>query len=416
MNTLDILPNQVSQVNPQEPQQQENHPNDPTDWMDGLSDGEAPKTKLKLKSLAELSHDCEPPKTLVRGLLPLPGIVWFYGMWSSFKSFVALNLAVCVASGLPWCGRDTRKSGVVYLAGEGHRSVTHRLMALKLKNNLSPDLPLWVSDKGGQLDEEGVEEVTSVIKALGKEIGLIIIDTQARWQVGEENSNSESRLFVDCITRLAEEHNATVVVVHHTDKNGNGLRGAGNYAGSADAILRVDKKVEDGERWAVLKVEKMKDGKDDQLFGLLGEEYTLPPPWRDECGDPISTLVFHHEDYQNRERVKLEQEVLDIVREHPGGSQTMLKKEMKNLLGIGVNKAVKVLDDLVDQGKLKCESEGAGRPKCYTVSPGHTAREPHGRTDRPEMGRGASGEDVTFTALPVTPNPFKRTPKAYSRA
>ncbi|WP_030185587.1 AAA family ATPase [Streptomyces sp. NRRL S-813] len=52
-----------------------------------------------------------------------------YGLSGTFKSFMTLDTAACVATGIPWHGQTTRPSPVVYLVVEGLRGIRKRVRA-----------------------------------------------------------------------------------------------------------------------------------------------------------------------------------------------------------------------------------------------------------------------------------------------
>ena len=55
----------------------------------------------------------------------------------TFKSFVALDMACCVAIGRPWHGRAVKQGRVLYCVGEGAAGFPKRLRAWIKANNLS---------------------------------------------------------------------------------------------------------------------------------------------------------------------------------------------------------------------------------------------------------------------------------------
>lgn len=68
--------------------------------------------------LAALKNAAE-TKWLIDGVIPSGSINWMVASPESFKTFLALDMAACVASGRPWHGRETDGAVVLYLAAEG---------------------------------------------------------------------------------------------------------------------------------------------------------------------------------------------------------------------------------------------------------------------------------------------------------
>jgi RecA-family ATPase len=69
-------------------------------------------------TVAELL-DLKPPSWLIADTVPEQGLIALYGAPGDGKSFIALDMALCVAAGIPWQGHDTQKAYVVYVSAEG---------------------------------------------------------------------------------------------------------------------------------------------------------------------------------------------------------------------------------------------------------------------------------------------------------
>jgi hypothetical protein len=79
-------------------------------------------------------------------------------------------------------------------------------------------------------------------------VGLVIIDPLISYIDGVgENENSGMRKELDCLKRACEHAGASVVLVHHTGKDGRGLRGASSINGWADRIVLLEPVVKNGE-------------------------------------------------------------------------------------------------------------------------------------------------------------------------
>src|SRR5690606_35069813 len=82
---------------------------------------------LPLLSSMDLD-DLPEAETLVDGFLVKESVVRLYGPPKSYKSFVMLDLAGCVAAGIPWCGKyQTSQSRVLYVVAEGVRGIKRRV-------------------------------------------------------------------------------------------------------------------------------------------------------------------------------------------------------------------------------------------------------------------------------------------------
>jgi AAA domain len=70
-----------------------------------------------------------PPAPLVEGWLFRDSVAWLHGKPGHFKTFVAVDLACCVAAGVPWHGREVKQGTVLYVAAEGVSGMADRIDA-----------------------------------------------------------------------------------------------------------------------------------------------------------------------------------------------------------------------------------------------------------------------------------------------
>src|SRR5688572_10978575 len=73
--------------------------------------------------------DLPTPEWLVEGVIAVGALAGLYGPSGEGKSFLALDWALCVATGQNWQGRTVRRGPVVYVAAEGGRSIGKRVTA-----------------------------------------------------------------------------------------------------------------------------------------------------------------------------------------------------------------------------------------------------------------------------------------------
>lgn len=210
---------------------------------------------------AELIANITPVEWLVERYIEANAMVILFGEPGVGKSFIALDMACCIATGEAWQGFSVKQGPVFYIAGEGHAGIGRRLgawcryRAVKLGS-------IHVSTTAAPLTEwEAVKQVMRGIKAKVQQYGvpaLIVVDTLARNFGGlDENSNKDMGLFVQHMDRLKYELQTTVLIVHHTGQgNKDRARGASALKGAVDIEHRVEAKA--GGTIA-LQTTKMKD-------------------------------------------------------------------------------------------------------------------------------------------------------------
>ena len=216
---------------------QEAHPNNTIN---------TPNRVFKLVRASELEY--REPEFIIRGLIETESLAQIFGESGCGKSFLALDIAACIASGTPFHEHEVKKGAVIYIAGEGHNGLKRRLTAWERHNDVSLDTaPLFLSEVAAQfLDEVSAQAVANAVDEIVLTDGpptLIIVDTLARnFGPGDENATKDMSNFVAALDRLKGRHGCTLILVHHTghtDKE----RGRGSAALKAalDAEFRVGK-------------------------------------------------------------------------------------------------------------------------------------------------------------------------------
>ncbi|OUE30907.1 DNA repair protein RadA [Clavibacter michiganensis] len=199
-----------------------------------------------------------PVEPLVEDVLDRGTISMLYGPSGLGKSTLALDLALCVATGEPWRGkRTTRRSRVLYLYAEGVAGLRQRVVAWEAAWGASPSEKRFAAFPAALdlSDPAAVEEAAAVITA--RKVDFVIVDTlNASAGALEENSSTAMGQLVASAKRLvADRPSATVLLVHHSGKDGK-LRGSSALFAAMDTVLAVA-----GEpgSWT-LTAEKRKDG------------------------------------------------------------------------------------------------------------------------------------------------------------
>jgi hypothetical protein len=216
----------------------------------------------------------EPPEQLVDGILPAGGFAVLVGAPSSGKTFVALDLAFCVATGNSWDERAVKQGSVLYVAAEGTGGLRARVRAMKQK--------YAVQDRAGVLfllqpvqlmNQQEVDDLLAAIGTLPESPSFVIIDTLARCLVGgDENTAKEMGQFVNGVDRIRRETGATVLVVHHSGwERKERLRGSSALQGAADTVMILTSKGD----VLTLKCDKQKDAEPFEPIKLRLREVDL---------------------------------------------------------------------------------------------------------------------------------------------
>lgn len=196
--------------------------------------------RLEAATLSSADLDDLPPQEwLVEGWLPRGGLCLLVGASGCYKSFLAVDLAVRVATGQAWFGWPVQAGPVLYVAAEGAAGLKVRIREAEVaRGSAKPVEGLSVHPLPVQLGGDDWAAFTEVARRRGA--ALVVIDTLNRTTVGrEENSNSEMRDVAEAAADLARETGATVLLVHHAGHEQGRSRGASAIPAAADGILSV---------------------------------------------------------------------------------------------------------------------------------------------------------------------------------
>lgn len=132
----------------------------------------------------------KPPSFLVEDWLPDDGLICITGEPGTGKTFLALDLAACLATGLPFMGKAVKPTQVLYITPEGRSGLDLRVKAWEKVHSLSvPDDRMAFCTQSLLLNTD--DDHKALMRALEEIVqtegcfGLVIIDTIARTMSGE---------------------------------------------------------------------------------------------------------------------------------------------------------------------------------------------------------------------------------------
>jgi hypothetical protein len=188
----------------------------------------------------------KPPDFAVEGILPLKSLTLLCGDPGTGKSFIALDLGLCIATGKPWLAHyPVRQGGVVYVAGEGFSGLGKRVRAWSRYYGYKPeqlDLFMAVDDAVDLRDADGMRHLAEQThkKFRAHPVRLICFDTLARCTPGAAESWTKhmNQVVASC-NRLQVLLGTTILIVHHLDKRGSRPRGSNALMGAVDIAYKT---------------------------------------------------------------------------------------------------------------------------------------------------------------------------------
>lgn len=178
------------------------------------------------------------PLWVVEGLIPM-GLHLLTGAPKIGKSWLVLELALCVSSGRPFWGYATRRCGVLYLALEDTPSrIQGRIW--QLSDTASEHLYFALNAHG---IADGLTDQLGDFVEGHDGTGLVIIDTLQKVRTpSRDNAYAADYNDVSVLKTFADANELAVLVVHHTRKMGdadvfNTVSGTTGITGSADSTF-----------------------------------------------------------------------------------------------------------------------------------------------------------------------------------
>ena len=253
----------------------------------------------------------KPPEFIVDGMIPV-GMTFLSGAPKTRKSFLALQLAIAVATGGTFFGHHTTRCDVAYLDLEGSKSrISSRTQ------NMTATIPanVYVTNR---IQERLSNGLTSKIQALHRQrpsIRMIIIDTYSRARGSPkafgQNAYDADVSFLEPVQQMALQENIAILFVHH-DKKGAGfasdsferLSGTMGISGSADAVLNL---ITEGKRFeGKAKLEYTpRDAPGGELNLVFNDRFTewqtYETPLTDLNGNPVCRWILDNAPDPKRE-------------------------------------------------------------------------------------------------------------------
>lgn len=196
--------------------------------------------ELRAKRLDSKALDAlPPPQPLIDGILYRNTLALLYGRPGTGKSFVAGDWALHVATGSWWHRREVHRGPVLYIAAEGSAGLAQRKHAWCEHHRLHDlDGMFWLPDTVNLLNPDWSTALAHLVDEM--QPALVVIDTLARSMVGgDENAAADMGRVIWHADQLRKRSGCTVLLVHHTPKDGNGARGHSSLEGAADTVIEL---------------------------------------------------------------------------------------------------------------------------------------------------------------------------------
>jgi hypothetical protein len=281
---------------------------------------------------------------IIDGLIIEGGVTLLTGESGVGKSTLALALCGSVVHGVPFIGRQTKRSKVVYIDKENPASVVRERLA-RLKIEETEDLKVW----GDWVDvpPQGPNH-PAILDYAREHQSLFVFDSLVAFHTGSEQDASETRKHMQLYKDIAST-GASVIVLHHTGKSD----GSKQYRGSSDIKAVVD------ACWLLEGASGSTEGLRSFVLQPFKSRAVMTEPIHLEYVEGVFSARGAH-------MVRDREQMNNIVRDHRGKTQTNL---VRIAVGIGIakNRAEQLLSEGENDGNFKVRKGHKGA-KYYTLA------------------------------------------------
>lgn len=181
---------------------------------------------------------------LISGIWPeSSNLVVIWGSYATYKSFLGIDIIVCLVAGIPYHGLETHKKRVVYLAAEGQAGIIRRVVGLMVHHGLDQLDGLTVLPMPCLIDDgQQLGELIAALKTMPEPPEIVVLDTLARSMAGDENETANMNKVVQACDQLRVEVGCRTMIIHHSGKDGaRGSRGAISLPAATDTEIKIEK-------------------------------------------------------------------------------------------------------------------------------------------------------------------------------
>ena len=255
------------------------------DYINGINDDLPDIETFTLENIPPLAPE------LIEGILREGHKMLMVGPSKAGKSFLLMELAICIAEGKPWLGHQCKKGRVMYVNLEvDDASCKHRMAEICQSmglDHLSHNLDIWpLRGKAVPMDKLTPKLIR---RAQQMDYAAIILDPLYKVITGDENSASEMAKFCNLFDQIAASLHCSMIYCHHHSKGSQGQKrsmdrasGSGVFARDPDALLDlIELVIKPSQR-----EELIRDAKLRIIHQYLS---TYRPGWENEAPDDVKS-------------------------------------------------------------------------------------------------------------------------------
>lgn len=314
---------------------------------------------LTLGDILERGDD--EPDWAVENYFPERYVNMLFGDSGTMKSFIALDLALCIATGTPWHGNPVRKGTVIIVLAEGnyfyHFRIKAWLQAHPEITTPADEIPLVITPTAVPFDSDPclkrlLQNADHWPSHYDLPLSALFIDTLSLnlGTARSENDNTDAGAFISQLKFINDRYQCSSWFVHHCPKsNAATHRGANAFRNNSDTNYLVEH-VSDKKMHPVMTCTKMKDFAPPPKLRFKADIINLGATKK---GKMIDSIVLKKDSDGNADPSVFEGSILNGDREE---LLSLLKKPRSN--NITGDHSIWSMPGFPDRGQLKVMLEG----------------------------------------------------------
>jgi hypothetical protein len=210
---------------------------------------------------------------IVDEVIPRDGIVVAWGPPKCGKSFWIFDLAMHIALGWPYRGREVEQGPVVYCAFEGATRFPARAEAFRRTHDMGPrkisgieiETRAWFYFLAchTKLVRDHAALIDSIRGQTKAPPTVVVLDTLNRSIDGSESLDKDMGAYLAAADTICDEFSCVVIIVHHCGIDGTRPRGHTSLTGGVAAQIAIKRDAADN---IIAEIEAMKDGPEGTTF------------------------------------------------------------------------------------------------------------------------------------------------------
>lgn len=296
---------------------------------------------------------------IIEGILPEGNVVALFAPPATYKSWIALDIAVAISMGKSFLGRLTTQTKVIYIDLENSKRTLHTRLTKLTRDGEPKNMELWTQfhdPKPPTLPNDIYIEIAERFKPV-----IIIFDSLIRFfpRGADENSAKDMAPVMGFLRELTA-HGATVLVLHHKGKSDHSdFRGSSDLLAGLDIAYTITK--DPISNRLSLKCIKNRDAQEETLIIGISEDEQGYISFDDLSAQERDTRIQE----QEMEYKKLQGIISFLEKEGIEANQSKIKKEANEKLGFTNQKTTDLLQK--GTGKYWSPKKTNGNHKVYTV-------------------------------------------------